>query len=137
MTPERESAVADRLAQIRERHARAIEWRALYPEIEDIPWLLKQLELARDLAAQRGIMLDEAVERNRIAVEGLKGGATRIFELEAKLAEVRKDSARLDWIFANENAEIVLWGTDRSGMNPKKNELKDRAAIDQAMEPKP
>ncbi len=27
---------------------------------DDIPWLLKQLELMRDLAMQRGIMLDEA-----------------------------------------------------------------------------
>ncbi len=65
---------------------------------EDIPWLLKQLELMRDLAMQRSIMHAEAVQRNQIAVEGLKGGAGRIAELEAKLAEAQKDSARLDWL---------------------------------------
>lgn len=52
---------------------------------EDIPWLLHELALARDLASQRGIMLDEAT---------------------AKLAEARKDSERLDWLEGEREREL-------------------------------
>ncbi len=75
----------------------------------DVPWLLDQVGILN-------FTLVADTERN--------AGLAKQLEL------ARKDSERLDWIFQNPDAEIVLWGVDRSGINAKKNELTNRAAID-------
>ncbi len=53
-----------------------------------------------------------------------------ICALARELREAREDTARLDWLLSNPSVEIVIWGTDESGFNSRKRELKDHAAID-------
>ncbi len=77
---------------------------------DDIPWLLKQLELARDLAMQRSIMLDES---------------------RAKLAEAQKDSARLDWLIRHHESIGFASGDREPDSWIETSKL--RSAIDKAM----